>query len=183
MATVETLLSAEEYLQLPDDGQLTELVRGQVVTMTLPVPWHGYFCCKISRIVGNFVDDLDLGRVMTNDSGVITERDPDTVRGPDVSFYSYKRLPKGTLPKTYLSVSPELLFEVRSPSDRMSKILIKVGEFLDADVLCVCVVDPETETITVYRPDQPPKVLNKTDILDLHDILPNFRVEVRRFFE
>ena len=37
----------------------------------------------------------DLGRVVTNDSGIVTQRDPDTVRGADVAYYSYARLPKG----------------------------------------------------------------------------------------
>jgi len=95
-----------------------------------------------------------------------------------------RAIPK--VPDTFsdsLSVVPELLFEVRSPSDRLPKILVKVGEYLEAGVLCVCVVDPETETITVYRPDSPPKVLSKADVLQLHDILRDFRVDVRRFFE
>ena len=35
------------------------------------------------------MDEHDLGHVLSNDSGVITERDPDTVRGADISFYSY----------------------------------------------------------------------------------------------
>ena len=50
------------------------------------------------RILGNHVYDNDLGRVLSNDSGVITERGPDTVRGADVCFYSFVRVPKGPLP-------------------------------------------------------------------------------------
>ena len=51
---------------------------GRVVAMAVPDRRHGYVCGRADRIFGNFVDARDIGRVMCNDSGVITERDPDT---------------------------------------------------------------------------------------------------------
>src|SRR5687767_111186 len=98
MATVDTLLTAEEFALL-DDHQLSELVRGRVVPMNVPAFRHGYYCSKIILIVGNFVQEHGLGRVLSNDSGVITERNPDSVRGADVSYYSYGRIPKGPMPQ------------------------------------------------------------------------------------
>lgn len=183
MATVETLLTAEEYALLPDDGEPTELIRGRVVPVNVPAPRHGYYCNQIGRLIGNFVEDRGLGRVMSNDSGVVTERGPDTVRGADVSYYSYERLPRGDLPEGYLPVSPELVFEIRSPGDRWARILVKVGEYLGAGVVVVCVHDIQTRTLTVYRSDEPQQILREEDELTLPDILPGFRVPVRRFFE
>ena len=81
--------------------------------MSLSAPRHGYYCGNICRILGNHVAANGLGRVMTNDSGIVTEREPDSVRGADVAFYSFTRLPRGLLPEGYLEVSPELVFEVR----------------------------------------------------------------------
>src|SRR5690242_20415016 len=104
MATAEALLTAEEYALLPDNGQPTELVRGRIVPLSMPFPRHGQICGKISRIVGNFADQHDLGHVLSNDSGIITEHDPDTVRGADIAFYSYARVPRGPLPRGYLPV-------------------------------------------------------------------------------
>src|ERR671927_217932 len=99
MATaVEPLLTAEQYARLPDTGVPTELVRGKVVEMNVPTPRHGQICSKVDRLVGNFADEHRLGHVVVNDSGVVTERDPDTVRGADAAFYSYARVPPGPLP-------------------------------------------------------------------------------------
>src|SRR3712207_2813725 len=126
MAVVGALLTVEEYPALPDNGRPNELVRGRVVPMNMPAPRHGEICVKVVRILGRFLDENDIGRLVSNDSGVITERDPDTVRGADVAFYSYQRVPRGPLPRHYLRVAPELVFEVRSPSDRWSQILAKV---------------------------------------------------------
>ena len=88
---------------------------------------HGVYCSKIDRIIGNFVEANDLGRTLTDDSGMITERGPDSVRGPDFSFYSYERIPKGPLKQGYPSTPPEMVFEVLSPEDRWSKVIDQGG--------------------------------------------------------
>jgi hypothetical protein len=63
--------------------------------------------------LGGHLDRHDTGRLVGNDSGVVTEHEPDTVRGADVAYYSYERIPRGPLPRgRYLTVMPELVFEV-----------------------------------------------------------------------
>jgi Uma2 family endonuclease len=121
--------------------------------------------------------------VVTNDSGVVTERDPDSVRGADVAFYSFALIPPGPLPRGYLSVAPELVFEVRSPGDRWSQIHAKVAEYLEAGVKVVCVLDEQTQQAHVFTADQPPRILKADEELTLPEVLGEFRVLVRRFFE
>src|ERR1041385_6149276 len=111
MATTESLMTAEEFLLLPDPGRPMELVRGRIVMMNVPYYRHGKICSRIDRFLGNFVEDHDLGTVVSNDAGVVTERGPDTVRGADVAYYSYHRIPKDVDPEGYPDVSPELVFE------------------------------------------------------------------------
>jgi Uma2 family endonuclease len=177
------LLTIEEYAKLPSDGPETELVRGRVVPVRPTFPYHGLICNRIGRILGNFAEENGLGWVLSNDAGVVTERDPDTMRGPDVAFYSYSRIPKGPFPQgIYLTVAPELVFEVRSASDRWPKVLAKMAEYLDAGVSVVCIVDPESQTVQIYR-NALPETLDADDELTFPDVLPGFRVPVRRFFE
>lgn len=182
-AEVETLLTAEEYFRLPDNGRSTELVRGRLVEMNMPAPRHGYYCLRIGRLLGNYAENHDLGRVMSNDSGVVTEHNPDTVRGADVSYYSYARLPRGPLPHGYLTIAPEVVFEVRSPTDRWGEILTKIGEYLNAGVLVVGLLDPDDETITLYRNERPHQTLTVNDELTLPEVHAELRIAVRRFFE
>ncbi len=147
MATAEALLTAEEFGQRPDSGPPEELVQGKVIRMTPPDRRHGYVCLKAGTIscFAIWAEEHGLGRVMSNDSGVITERDPDTVRGADVAYYSYDRLPRGPLKAGYGPEVPELVFEVRSTHDRSRDVLEKVLEYLDAGVLVVVVLDPELQ--------------------------------------
>ena len=173
------LLTAAEFARLPDDGRKTELVKGRIVEVPPTYPFYGYVCSKIGRIVGNFIEAQNLGRVMTNDSGVLTERDPDTLRGADVCYYRFKRLPPGPLPEEqYFTVAPELVFEVLSPSDRWPKVMEKVSEYLEVGVTVVCVVIPSDRTAVVYRNDPKPEPLAADADLVLTDVLPGFRVRV-----
>lgn len=176
------LLTVEEFTRLPDVGRPTELVRGRIVEMNLPTPRHGQVCAEVSRLLGNHVRNGQLGRVTTNDSGIITERNPDTMRGADVAFYSHTRVGKGQLPEGYLETVPDLVFEVFSESDRWSELLAKVAEYLDAGVRAVCILDPSDETAYLYRGDQPVRILTSTQDFNLPEVTGDFRVQVADFF-
>ena len=178
----EKLITAAEFALLDDNGQLSELVRGRIVEMNMPAPRHGYICGNTCFYLKLYLVDQDRGRVMTNDSGVVTEHDPDTVRGADVCYYSYDRLPRGPLPKGYVDVVPELVFEVRSPSDRWSEILQKVSEYLRAGVTAVCVLDQQTETAHVYYQNEQPQKHTAEQELTFPNILPGFCVRVGQLF-
>jgi Uma2 family endonuclease len=177
-------MTAEDYMALPDsfDGP-TELVKGVLVAMPPARPRHGQLCARIVYLLQRYLESHDVGHVVSNDSGTVTQRDPDTVRGPDVSYYSYKQVPKGPLPDGLLAVSPELVFEVRSPSDRWSEIHVKVGEYLRVNVRAVCVLDDDTKCIHTYFAEREPQILSEDDELTLPDILDDFRVKIARFFE
>jgi Uma2 family endonuclease len=111
-----------------------------------------------------------------------TERGPDTVRGADIAFWSYERLPKGDVPEGLLPVAPDLVIEIRSPSERWTKVFAKVLEYLDAGVSVACILDPQTETLSVYRADEIQQILTAEDDFTLPDVLPEFRVRVGQFF-
>jgi Uma2 family endonuclease len=183
MATAEALMTADEFGQRPDPGHPEELVQGRIISMPPPDRRHGYVCGQAYFVIRMFVDENDLGRVMSNDSGVITERGPDTVRGADVAYYSYARLPRGPLPAGYGPEVPELVVEVRSASDRWPDVLEKVAEYLGAGVVVVVVLDPRPQTAHVFGAEEAPRTLKAEDELVLPGLLEGFGVRVGRFFE
>ncbi len=183
MATTESLMTAEEYLLAPDNGQPTELVRGRTIMMNMPGYYPGKICVKLSFHLQMYLESHSICEGASNDSGILTERNPDTVRGADVAYYSYEKVPRGTNPLGYPGAIPELVFEVRSPTDRRSEILEKVAEYLTAGVIAVCVVDPADQTITVYRQDRAAVTVTSDQELTGFDFLPGFSVPLRKLFE
>ncbi|MEX2174133.1 MAG: Uma2 family endonuclease [Pirellulaceae bacterium] len=180
MSIAEKLMSAAEFGE-SSGGRYAELVRGRVVEMIPPKRKHGKVVFSIARIVGAYVEANDLGHWF-GESGVVTEREPDTVRGPDAAFASYERIPRGVDDDEYCQVAPELIFEVFSPSDRWVEVLEKVAEYLRAGVVVVCVVVPSTRSVQLHRADGTPATLAESDFLELPDILPGFRCLVADFF-
>jgi Uma2 family endonuclease len=177
-------MTAEEYADLPDPhGYPTELVKGVLITMAPPRPRHGEICLQIGHLLRIYLDAHPIGRALSNDSGIVTERDPDTVRGADIAYYSFERVPKGPLPAGLLDIAADLVFEVLSPSDRWSEVQVKVAEYLDAGVRAVCVVDDDTRSVHVFRSDKPLQVFKAADEFALPEILSEFCVKVERFFE
>jgi Uma2 family endonuclease len=179
MATVaQKLITAEQFIQMPDppDGSEQELVRGEVITMPPPGGLHGVCCSKTDRRLGNFVEANKLGTVTANDAGIITERDPDTVRGPDVAYWSFERLPE--VPAGYIETPPDLAVEVLSPWTKMRQLGIKIQEFFRRGVRMVWVIDPEDRTVTVYRIPDEGRLFHETATLSGEDVLPGFSCRV-----
>jgi Uma2 family endonuclease len=183
MATVSSkLITAEEFARMPDppDGSKQELVQGVIVTMPPPKGPHGVCCSKIDRRLGTFVEANKLGNVASNDTGFITERDPDTVRGADVAFWSRERLPE--VPAGYLPMVPDLAVEVVSPDDHYARIQRKVAHYLAHGVRLLWVADPEDRSVTIYRPDKPMRILSESDTLSGEDVVPGFSCRVAELF-
>ena len=181
--TLPALLSAEEFARLPENGVARELVRGQIVDVPMPNFKHGYICMNIGGILREWVKSTSMGRVMSNDSFVRTQRGPDTVRGADICYVSYVLLPAGQLPDGLLDVVPELIFEVRSPSDRWNKLVAKATEYIEAGVRVVAIVDPKDLSISIFRPDEKAVLLKEEDAFTVPDLLPGFSVPLPQFFE
>lgn len=67
MATVEDPLTAEEFARMSDPGYPEGLIEGRIVAIPPPRPRHGFVCGKVDRIIGNYLDEHTLVRVLPND--------------------------------------------------------------------------------------------------------------------
>lgn len=178
-------LTAAEFAGRPSDGVRKELVRGVETPMNMPSPRHGEICAQVVYLLKLHLAGHPIGRAVSNDSGVITQTNPDTVRGADVAFYSHARLPADTpLPaRGYAGVVPDVVFEVRSYTDRWSAVHTKLAEYLAAGVTAVAVLDEQTQRAWVYSADDEPREFSHDDPLRLPPPLDGWQVVVRHFFE
>ncbi len=180
-AVMSQMLTAEEFGRMPNpvDGSKQELVKGEIEEMPPPKARHGMVQSEIAWLLKNFVKPRKLGWVVT-ESGTILERDPDTVRGPDVSFYSIFRQPQP--PEDYFEIPPDLAVEVLSPDDRRNKVRAKIAEYVTNGVRLVWLVDPEARTVMVYSGNTRGVEYVETDTLDGSDVLPGFTCPVVDLF-
>ena len=119
---------------------------------------------------------------LANDTGVIWGRSPDTVRGPDLVFFDESRR-YDDLEAKYIERIPTLVVEVLSPSDRWAKVVRRVSQFQQKGVAVVWVIDPEDRTVTIFEPNQYPRVLEESDEIDGNPTLPDFKCRVAELFQ
>ena len=184
MSTVgHKLLTAEEFFDLPSpsDGTVLELVRGEVVAMPGPGFEHGEIQGNAYFQIKAFLKQNPVGRVVV-ESGTVTERNPDTVRGPDVSYYSKERLPLDQRVIKYHDQPPDLCVEVVSPSNTKRRLRDKIREYFFSGVRMVWILDPEDRSVTVFvAPDEGLTLFNQA-VIDGGTVLPGFSCKVTDLF-
>lgn len=182
MTTETELLTAEDLLRLHSKGVRGELTRG-VLCRTMPTGVeHGKIVMTLGRLLGNFIAAGGLGTLIGSDAGVLLERDPDTVREPDVAFISAEQMPLDARVTTYSETIPELVVEIVSPSDDPDNVFNKARMWLSFGVRVVWVVHPETRNVDVHRPGHTVESILEDGDLDGHDVLPGFTCSVAAIF-
>lgn len=179
------LMTADEFYEFvhrPENrNRLFELDRGRIEEMSRPGIRHGVVCANVSRVIGNFTFARSRGVVISNDAGLIVERDPDTVFGPDIFLYD-ESIDYADLPIRWEDRPPTLVVEVLSPNDRTSKMNRRVGRFLAMGVSLVWVLDPDDSTLTVHQSHRPLVVLDAEDEATGFEFIPDLKLKVAEFF-
>jgi Uma2 family endonuclease len=186
MASVLTkLMTADEFFDFVNDPRNRdrhfELEAGKVVKVSRPGELHGAVCTNGVRLLSNYTFERKKGYVLANDAGLVLDRAPDTVRGPDISLYLEARKLKD-LEKKWPKRLPKMIVEVMSPNDRMGKMLKRIAKFLKKGIAMAWLLDPEDETLTIFLPNREPIVLERDEEVAGLKALPDFRCKVADFF-
>ncbi|MBW4658338.1 MAG: Uma2 family endonuclease [Drouetiella hepatica Uher 2000/2452] len=151
-----------------------ELVNGEIIVMS-PC---GYESDEIALEIGaqlrNWVRPRRCGRVTGSSAGFVLPNS-DT-RAPDVSFVRAERMPYTT--EDYAQLVPDLIFEVRSKTDRLDSLRAKIRQFLELGTTVGALVDYQTQTIEVCRRNAEPITLHNGDRFTVPELLPGWEMEV-----
>ena len=173
------LMTAADLLRLYSKGVKGELIRGELHETMAAGVRHGEIVAALIIAIGVHIRPGRLGRIFGSDTGVLLERNPDTVREPDVAYISAERLPLEVEITGYCPVAPDLVVEVKSPSDTEQATDDKATMWLSFGVRMALVINPEARTIRVRQPNQPTVILAIDDTLDGGEVLPGFSCPVR----
>ena len=176
------LMTADDLLRLYSKGVRGELIRG-VLSETMPTGReHGEVVVNLSAELRNFVKPRKLGVLTASDSGVWLERDPDTVREPDIAFFSSEKAPPDVRVTGYAEIAPDLVVDLAAAVARRREINDKALMWLRYGVRLVWVVHPDTRTVDVHHDGAPVSALTTNDALDGMDVLPGFSCTVSEIF-
>ena len=177
-----TALEFLDWVARPENqGKHYELARGKVVEMSRPGERHCLVCGNVVWVLSNYIRQRRRGRVLPNDPGILVERDPDTVRGPDIVYFDDVK-PYDQLNPKWAEGTPPLVVEVLSPNDRVGKVTRRINEYLRAGVRLIWIIDPEARDVAVHRPGLPSEVFEADQELTGHDVLPGLSCRLTDLF-
>jgi len=174
-ATIEDLVRLSEL-----EGRLFELVDGTLVEKAMG--WQeSLLAGVIMQKLNNYLDEHRIG-VATGPDGM-TRLFSDTVRGPDVVFIGWSRLPNGRISTEPIpDLVPNFVVEVLSVSNTYSEMSRKRREYFHAGVELLWMVDHRSRTVTVFRSPQDALVVTEGQTLDGGLVLPGWHVDVAELF-
>jgi Uma2 family endonuclease len=180
------LMTAEEFLALPDDGMERWLIRGQLreKSMTTRNPWHCLVTGRVAQQLWNWIDSQPepRGWILTGDARIRFRDEPASVVGIDLAYISAGVVRQVTANTTVIEVAPILAVEILSPSDTEEEINEKTDLYLERGVQVIWVIDPHDRTIIIYRPNVEPTMVTASQELTGEPELPGFRVAAGRLF-
>jgi Uma2 family endonuclease len=158
--------------QLPDNRM--ELVDGEIIVMSPSGYESDEVASEFSGQLRNWVRPRKLGRITGAGAGFNLPNE--NTRAPDVSFVRAERLKVS--PRSFADLAPDLMVEVKSPTDSLKKLRAKIQEFLELGTLVGILINPEVRSVEVYRLNQNAVVLGDGDTLTLPDVLPGWEIAV-----
>ncbi len=187
MTTAKTpsrLMTADELLVMERvPGKRYELIRGVLTEKEVATgDPHGETVSFSHGNLFQYIIAVGYGDLRVGETGYLLERDPDTVRSPDVAWFAPGRIPPGTT--GFPELTPDLCIEVASPSNSRHDRLLsdKAQMWLDFGAREVWVLNPENTSVARYRADQPTVTLHEDDVLDGEELLPGFSIPVWQLF-
>ena len=181
MGDVDLISTAQDLLAAGDIGRC-ELIQGELVMRTPAGADHGRITAELTMLLGMHVRQHRLGCVYAAETGFQIERDPDTVRAPDVAFVRAERLVDASVPG-FFPGAPDLVVEVVSPGERAADVVAKASTWLAAGTRMVWIVWPTGRTVDIYRPGSAMVTRRQGQRLDGEGVVSGFSCDVAAIFQ
>lgn len=179
-AEPKQLVTAESLLE-NHPKQRCELIQGKIRLMSPAGSEHGWVVMNVAGPMMIFVKEKKLGYTFGAETGFVIQRDPDTVRAPDLAFVAADRV-ADRLPTQFFPGPPDLAVEVLSPGDTASDVQEKAETWLTSRCKEVWLIDPRRKTATKLTPAEDSIVQQSVEILTTN-LLPGFSLAVEELFK
>lgn len=150
-----------------------ELEDGKILVMSPSDLVSSEIASQLGGLLGDWVYRHRLGRLL-NCAGFIFN---DTnLKAPDVSFVKAERLRRSI--RYFAEMVPDLAVEIKSQSDRIPPLQQKLKKYIEQGVQVGILIDPDEETVTIYRPTGEELELAGNDILTLPELFPGWEISI-----
>jgi Uma2 family endonuclease len=140
-------LTYEDYLLFPDDGKRHEIIDGDHYVTPAPKTKHQRISANLTVALVSFVKRRRMGLVLAAPSDVVLS--DENVVQPDLLFVSAARA--SIVTEDNIHGAPDLVVEIISETTRKKDEVTKRKLYERFGVQEYWVVDPELETVKIFR--------------------------------
>jgi Uma2 family endonuclease len=164
----------EEICQNNRDLKFERTTRGSLVIMSLTGGETGRRNIKLSARLENWNDQSQLGVAFDSSTGFRLPNE--SIRSPDAAWVSQSRWEALTPEqrKKRVPLCPDFLVELKSSTDDVEDLRIKMREYIENGLQLGWLIDPDSQMVEVYRSHRPIEVLTKPTELSADDVMPGF---------
>lgn len=146
---------------------------GKLIVMP-PTGWEsGQRNADIIIDLGNWNRRAKLGAIFDSSTGFVLPNG--SIRSPDTSWIERSRLSTLSIdPSNFLPLAPDFVIELRSATDRLQPLQLKMAEYRDNGVRLGWLLNPKDKQVEIYRSDQNVQQLENPTSLSGEDVLPGF---------
>ncbi|NCO74826.1 MAG: Uma2 family endonuclease [Cyanobacteria bacterium] len=163
-----------DKIQQQNSNLKYELKEGEIIIMSpsdfLSEDVGGGFLTYLK----NWVNPRKLGRVTGSSAGFIMPNGD--LLAPDVAFVKAEKLKVS--PRSYAEVVPDLVVEIKSASDRVSKLENKLKNFLEFGAMVAIFIDPDEHIVKVFRSNSEVEIFTDNDILTIPELFPDWQLKI-----
>jgi Uma2 family endonuclease len=180
VATAPKPLTLEEFLKLPEEEPALELADGEVTQKVSPKGQHSVLQGALFKLFDDSARHSKLALAFPE----LRSSFAGASRVPDVSLYRMGRIPrdaKGRVANDFFT-PPDLVAEIVSPEQRVNTLVRRCLWFVNHGVQIALLVDPDDESVLLFRPNTIPRALVGDNPIQIDDVLPGFTLSVAELF-
>jgi Uma2 family endonuclease len=159
--TPSKTLTLTEFLQLPETKPANEYIDSQIIQKPMPQGKHSVIQGELVPAINAVVKSKRIARAFPELRCTFGDRS--TV--PDIAVFLWNRIPRdenGEVANTF-SAAPDWTIEILSPDQNQTKVTKNILHCLRHGTQMGWLIDPDEQTVFVYRPKQEPEVLDEPD--------------------
>ena len=181
MAIAQTPLTLDEFLALPEEEPALEFECGKVIQKAAPQAYHSVVQAFIVERVNRIVTPGKRGFAFPELRTTLEQRS----YVPDIAVYRWSRVPvdeHGRVIQRFTTV-PDVAIEIASPGQSTNFLTRRCIWYTANDALAAVLVDPQDESVVVFRPGRTPESLQRGDHLSLPELDPELSISLDELFD
>ncbi|MDJ0846612.1 MAG: Uma2 family endonuclease [Crocosphaera sp.] len=173
MKTTTSIISLDEFLQLPETQPASQLIDGKIIKKIMPQGEHSRLQYKLCSTINKVAENNKIAcgfpelRCILNDNVIV----------PDISVFRWERIPRTTSGRiaNRFDLYPDWSIEILSPEQSQTKVLKKLLICSESGTKLGWLIDPNEETVLIVFAEQKVQLLSGDDTLP---ILPEIELSL-----